>query len=83
MPSVEGWVAIMTGVLGVLLYLIRSEIQSDVSAMRTEVARVDGRINTHEEGCTVRQGAIEHRLTTLDQRSERIEDKLDRVLEGR
>jgi hypothetical protein len=38
--------------------------------------RLEGRVNTHERGCEVRQREIENRL-------ERIEDKLDRAIESR
>lgn len=37
------------------LYVIRSEIKG-------EVTRVDGRINTHEAGCAVRQQALAETL---------------------
>jgi Na+/alanine symporter len=67
---------------GFALYVIRGELKS-------EVTRVDGRINAHEAGCSQRQAklderhaSIQGRLEAIDHRSERMDAKLDRLLEG-
>lgn len=62
-----------SGVGAVALYVIRSEIKG-------EVTRVDGRINTHEAGCDVRQRALAETLTEIKQQGHRLEDKIDRLV---
>jgi hypothetical protein len=63
-----------TGICGVLLYVVRSEQDK-------ETARLDGRINAHEAGCTVRQTALADTLRDIKERGERLEDKIDRLVE--
>lgn len=63
-------------VCGLILYAIRSE-------MRGDVTRLDGRINTHEAGCTERQRALTAVLHSIDSKINRFEEKLDRLVEDR
>lgn len=73
-----------------LLYVIRAEVRKDREQHAADVARLDGRINTHEAGCTQRQKTLDERnesihvaLTDLKRGDEVINQKLDRLLEFR
>jgi len=61
---------------GAVLYVIRSE-------QAKEVARLDGRMNTHEAGCDQRQKKLDERYETQTKHLASIDDKLDRLLEAR
>jgi hypothetical protein len=58
---------------GVALYVIRAE-------MRGDVTRLDGRLNAHEEGCTIRQKSLERTLASIDKKLDRHDEKLDRLM---
>lgn len=73
-------IAAATAASTVLLYVVRAEINGTSQ-------RLDGRIDTHESGCSQRQEKlderhknIEHRLDSIDRRGEAIDLKLDRLL---
>ncbi len=74
--SIETGFALLGIVISGVLYMIRSELKGDVT-------RIDGRINTHEKGCEVRQGYIAGEITSLNANVRRMEDKLDKALESR
>jgi uncharacterized protein YdaT len=83
-------VGLASFISGGALYVIRAEISKDRAAMETELARTNGRIDTHEASCTERQRklderheAIQNRLASIDHRSELMDGKLDRLLERR
>lgn len=69
-------VGIAGAVGGFALYVIRAE-------MRGDVTRLDGRINTHEKGCEVRQTALADKLDHMDAKLDHVADKLDRIAEDR
>lgn len=82
--AITEWAAVVTLVVvlgGGLRYVIRAETRSDVD-------RLDGRINTHEEGCTERQKNIVAEFThvrgdiaRIEARGVSIESKIDRIAE--
>lgn len=74
--SIETGFALLGLVVAGVLYVIRAEIKGDVT-------RIDGRINTHEKGCEVRQGFIAGELASIKEHGQRMEDKLDRLLQDR
>ena len=69
-------VGIGSAVGAVVMYVIRAE-------MRGDVTRLDGRLNTHEAGCTQRQLALDTRLDSMDKKLDRQDEKLDRLMERR
>lgn len=56
-----------------LLYVVRSELRGDVT-------RIDGRINTHERGCTERQKNLDERHEAITDTLKSIDHKLDKLM---
>lgn len=68
--SIAGGSAV--GALG--LYVVRAELRGDVN-------RLDGRINAHERQCGERQKNLDERHAMLTGMLERMDQKLDTLME--
>lgn len=76
-----GATTLIGGVMGTaVMYVIKAEIRHDREDVARQHARLDGRINTHEAGCTARQQALANTLTSMDHKLDRFEDKIDRLM---
>lgn len=80
MAALGAAVGVSAVIGGAVLYVIRSEVGTRISEMKGEVTRVDGRINTHEAGCEVRQRALAETLIEIKAQGHRLEDKIDRMV---
>lgn len=63
----------VTALSGLAIYVVRSEVQKDVS-------RLDGRINTHERGCEERQKNLNERHAEMTKKLDAIDEKVDRLV---